>query len=278
MIDLPSYVPAAALGVGVIGVFLTATKFYLDLPHTLKQRRDALAQNGANKMAADGKESALKVPLTLPLTMVGFLFITVVSAYTLGQSAASVSIGLAGPRGIQGERGLQGPQGLQGPPGPPGPQGEAGGNPQTAQDVIYAVKLLLRTQALASGEAEVRKAADEFEDGSKAELERTKKEPVPGPFMRYDPRRASETTIANAAKRDFGIELNFNKHPEFDDNHHLHAIGDEDITDEKIKEDYRRLSNQFSHSKMQINQIKSRYASEINDIRTKINYYIEKLK
>jgi hypothetical protein len=66
------------------------------------------------------------------------------------------------------------------------------------------------------------------------------------------------------------VDLDLDKHPSFDDNHHILAAGADDISDPKRQEDYRREYDQFSTAKASIlvliDQANTLLASEQNKI------------
>jgi hypothetical protein len=68
---------------------------------------------------------------------------------------------------------------------------------------------------------------------------------------------AIEHRIKEMVKQDLGEDLDFNKHPQFDNNHHFMDVPAG--TPARLEEVYNRYYDQYSTSKITIGQLPDRY-------------------
>jgi hypothetical protein len=97
-------------------------------------------------------------------------------------------------------------------------------------------------------------------------------------FTRYDTMQLNykmqlsdlEMNINQIAKQ-VGKSVSFNIHKEFDDNHSIPTEGDEKISDPRVKEDYRRLTNQYNTALKEIPTVDDAIAQKIQEAEANID-------
>jgi hypothetical protein len=244
-----------------LSFFIAAATLYLNFPHILRQRRDAISaitSGDATTVGQEAEKGSPKIRIWPISVMVISFILVVLSAYTLG--SAVTKVGGIGPQGIQGERG---------PQGPPGP---SGANETTQR----AVRALLRLRSLDAHLRAIKDDMEKFENQYKDRLDHLKI--PPSPISAY-PRTiygmfAIENYLVNIkryALEDIDMDVTFGKHPAFDDNHLTPMPGDENIVDQRQKEDYRRIYNTYQEDKSKLNSIIYKYEIAIATENTTID-------
>ena len=72
-----------------------------------------------------------------------------------------------------------------------------------------------------------------------------------------------EANIKDMVRRDFGIELDLSRHPQFDANRFYPAPKVDQIVKDYDQEEYRRLYDQYSQTKYTLTQVVSAYNQQI---------------
>jgi hypothetical protein len=157
---------------------------------------------------------------------------------------------------------VQGPPGPAGKIGQPGPAGEF--DPKQTQELnalarhYWAITELQKLEDLSK----------QWDDRSQGQL---RVYFTPGPRDVENVRRITNERAVNSvegqiqaqAKADFGLDLDLQKHPNFDLNRSRATPNDTQITDDEMREEYRRYYDQFEQTKGAIEALSQRYRNEI---------------
>lgn len=268
--DVKFYGALVGIILGPAGFLIAALTLYLNLPHILRQRRDAItaAKSGdASTTLGDATFRSVPVRPIIFIFMVMAFIVAILSAYTLGSAPKGDRAGPIGPQGAQGERGPRGETGPQGPAGPPGAA------TLLANDLHSGFKALLKIHVLEKHLRFVDENNARFEAQYQQRLNDSKMPPSAFPFRRgmmEIPIESYLGIIKQNAKNDLGLDIEFGKHPQFDENHFYPAKGEEDIQDQRRQEDYRRINNTYENDRRKIDEVVNRYKNELNQLQSSI--------
>jgi hypothetical protein len=200
------------------------------------------------------------------------------SIYLTGMSAKEGppgSTGPVGPQGLQGVQGIQGPAGApgaQGSNGPPGPVGPAGAPAQQDDRIVQIVNALAKRQWLVNQKKVFDAAVPEWKKTEQDKLDIVKRAKdheviaqVDRPIGLASIIHRAENDLRGAAKAATGIDLNLDKHPNFDENHYISAPDVDSISDPFIQEEYRKRFDQFNTSSQKINSVDATMQKSIDD-------------
>lgn len=207
-----------------------------------------------------------RIPLTVA-TVILFLIVIGLIVRMPSQIGPRGEQGLKGDSGARGLQGERGPQGLVGPSGPPGPRGPSG---EIDSKQTQELNALVRYYWASTELAKMTELYESWKMASQAQLQA---------YFAANPRqvlngmgigsggpigsvRGLEASIKAQAKSDFGLDLNLQKHPNFDLNPYRATPRDATIKDEEMREDYRRYYDQFAQTKFEIENLLERYRSE----------------
>jgi hypothetical protein len=161
--------------------------------------------------------------------------------------------GKPGPAGPKGDQGAQGPQGASGPQGPQGvPGAQAPADPHITAAYWYRVQL-----------DKLKELSSQYNGFTEAELNNLASNRGPITYRMQISPAGIEKEIKDVVKSDFGSDLDFNRHPQFDNNRFYPLPQADNITKDFDREEYRRLSDQYGQSKSLINSVINVYTERL---------------
>jgi hypothetical protein len=193
-----------------------------------------------------------------------------------------------GSNGPQGPQGIQGPAGPQGEVGRPGPQGLAAVPDPRIDALIQQLAALQnkpsdrqttqRLDDLMRVESAIAKAvwldreiikfdqfAKQYKDNTKAYLDQVKNPPR-GPSMSgggsIGTVDSAGQNITRIVKNTLGVDIDLNKTPRFDRNHHCCAPDEKDVENDRQREEYNRVTDQLQTGERTIDEFRQKLESD----------------
>jgi hypothetical protein len=224
--DVHHLADLAAIGLFLVTLYLVYLTARLSQPQAAPNSAEGPLRIAAVLKPRSRKITAILAAISGILTITLFLY------------AGRPIVGPPGPQGIQGIAGTQGPPGMP--------------DTHVATAYWYRVELNNLSDLFAR-----------WNSATENELKNYLDNRGPTPLSADNDLGSIEANIKGIVRKDFGIELDFSRHPRFDANRFYPAPNVDQIMKDYDKEEYRRLYDQYSQTKYTLHQVVSAYERQI---------------